>query len=328
MAKLIIGFFGLILLFSCGTQKGTIVKAKGKATNIRKTEALIFTDSIRMWGLVNYLASDAMKGRETGSPEIEKAADFLTNVLKQHYIQPFYPAYRDTLENTKTIAYNIVGWLPGNDPDLKEEYVLIGAHYDHIGIVNRVNGDAIANGANDNASGTATVLELARYFAREKSNKRSLLFAFFSAEERGLLGSRHLSEKLKKDSIPLYLMLNFEMTGVPMKTKDYLLYITGYHKSNLAEVGNSFTSEAPIGYLATEKDYNLFQRSDNYPFHSIHKIPSHTFCTFDFNNYPHYHKPTDEPDMLDYSHMVHLVNTMIPVVEGLANSREQIVKLK
>ncbi|MBT8178580.1 MAG: M20/M25/M40 family metallo-hydrolase [Eudoraea sp.] len=287
-----------------------------------------FTDSLRMSGLVNYLASDVMKGRATGSPEIELAANFIEKTLEQNRIKPFYPGFRDTLENTKKVAYNIVGIIPGVDPILRDEYILIGAHYDHIGIVNRVNGDAIANGANDNASGTASLLELSRYFGRKKKNKRSLIFAFFSAEEQGLLGSRHLAQKLKEEGVNLYLMLNFEMTGVPMYKKDYLLYITGYDKSNLAEEANILAGENLIGYLPTEKQYNLFQRSDNYPFHRIYQIPSHTFCTFDFNNYPYYHKASDEPDKLAYAHMAEVVNYIIPVIEGLVNSTDQIVKLK
>ncbi len=302
-----------------------------QSSAIRKSDAKkkrIFTDSLRMSGLVNFLASDILKGREAGSPEIELAADFIENTLRQNRVKPYYPGYRDTLENTKKIAYNIVGVIPGVDPDLRDEYILIGAHYDHIGTVNRVNGDAIANGANDNASGTASVLELSRYFGRNKKNKRSLIIAFFSAEEKGLLGSKHLAQKLKNEGVNLYLMLNFEMTGVPLLRKDYLLYITGYTKSNLAEEANAVAGDNLIGFLRTENDYNLFRRSDNYPFHSIYQIPSHTFCTFDFTNYAHYHKASDEPDKLAYGHMAEVINKIIPVIEGLVNSPDQNVKLK
>ena len=319
-------FLITLLLLSCASLKGPGT-AKDTAPVASEGSSLQFTDSLRLWGLVNYLASDNMKGREAGSPEIELAADFIESNLKQYNISPFFSGYRDTLKNTRRMAYNLVGILPGKDPELRDEYVLIGAHYDHIGIVNRVNGDAIANGANDNASGTASVLELSRYFGRRAKNKRSIIFAFFSAEEKGLLGSKHLAERMKMEGLDLYLMLNFEMTGVPMPDKDFLLYITGYSTSNLAEVGNSFSSEQLIGLLPTEKDYNLFQRSDNYPFYKTHNIPSHTFCTFDFNNYPHYHKASDEANQLDYVHMAEVVNKIIPVIEGLVNSSEQRVKL-
>ena len=130
-------------------------------------------------------------------------------------------------------------------------------------------GDGIANGANDNASGTATVLELARYFAQAGVPKRTLVFAFFSAEERGLLGSKHLAEKLQNAGADLYGMLNFEMTGVPMKAKSYQMYLTGYHKSNLAEVSNRYGGNDLVGYLPQASEYNLFQRSDNYSFYHL-----------------------------------------------------------
>ena len=343
MTKFIIGIFLLMALASCGSQKvvGGVEETEpelghGRVAEMQRvlknnaSKALggRFTDSIHMRDLVYYLASDDLKGRETGSVEIGLAAEFIEELFVQNGLSPFYPGYRDTLQNIKGVAYNMVGYIPGIDPFLKDEYILIGAHYDHIGTVNPVNGDSIANGANDNASGTATVLELARYFGQAKTNKRSIIFALFSAEEKGLLGSRHLADRLKKEGTKLYLMLNFEMTGVPMRDKDYLTYVTGYSKSNLAAVANSLVSGDPIGYLPKETEFSLFQRSDNYPFHSIFKIPSHTFCTFDFSNYPHYHKASDEPEELDYKHMSDLVNQLIPIVERLSNSKDQLVKLK
>ena len=216
-----------------------------------------------------------------------------------------------------------MGWIPGNDPELKEEFILIGAHYDHIGIIDSTNGDAIANGANDNASGTITVMELARYFGNIRSNKRSLIFALFSAEEKGLMGSWHLARTLKKEDLNLYTMLNFEMTGVPLVGKDYFLYITGYDMSNLATISNEIAGKNLIGFLPTAKEFNLFQRSDNYPFHEVFGTPSHTFCTFDFTNFDHYHGVDDEPEIMDFSHMAEVVNSLIPVIDGISNAAER-----
>ena len=217
--------------------------------------------------------------------------------------------------------------IEGNDPELKDEFILIGAHYDHIGVVNPENGDAIANGANDNASGTISVLELARYFGTQKTNKRSIIFALFSAEEKGLLGSKHLAKKLKEEGLNLYTMLNFEMTGVPMQDKDYLMYITGYEMSNLAEVSNTYAGENLVGFLPTAKEFNLYQRSDNFPFHQEFGVPSHTFCTFDFTNFAYYHKPGDEAGLMDFEHMSTVVNKTIPVIEKIANAANQEIKL-
>ena len=287
-----------------------------------------FSKAADLEEIVNFLASDELKGRDTGSEGLAQAAAFLASRLESYGVSPYFASYRDTLVNTKEVAYNVVGVIPGSDPELSGEIILIGAHYDHIGIVPLKNGDGIANGANDNASGTATVLELARYFSASGAPKRSLVFAFFSAEERGLLGSKHLAEKLQQSGAELYGMLNFEMTGVPMKAKDYLVYLTGYHKSNLAEVANGYGGDDLVGYLPQAADYNLFQRSDNYSFFQIYKVPSHTFSTFDFTNYAYYHQPGDESSEMDFAHMAELVNRMIPVVSGIANAPEAELKLR
>lgn len=218
------------------------------------------------------------------------------------------------------MAYNIVGVVEGNDPKLKNQFIIIGAHYDHIGLIKAVHGDEIANGANDNATGTSTVLELARYFGNAKTNKRSIIFALFSAEEKGLLGSKHLAKKLKDENLNLYVMLNFEMTGVPLVDKDYEMYLTGYENSNLAEVVNTYANEKFAGFLPKAKEFNLFQRSDNYPFHTEFNVPSQTFSTFDFTNFDHYHGVDDEAELMNFEHMAVLVNKVIPVIEGIANA--------
>ncbi|WP_338039044.1 M28 family metallopeptidase [Maribacter litopenaei] len=219
-----------------------------------------------------------------------------------------------------------MGVLEGTDPNLKKEYLVLGAHYDHLGIVNPENGDAIANGANDNASWTSTLLELAGYFGKEKSNKRSLIFAFFSAEEKGLLGSRHLAKILKEEGLDLYAMLNYEMVGVPMVGKDHLVYLTGYELTNMAEVSNSYAGEKVVGFLPQAKEFNLFKRSDNYAFYQEFNIPSQTYSTFDFTNFPYYHKVDDEPAEMDFEHMANVVNKMIPIVRGIANSTDREIK--
>ncbi|NKI33294.1 M28 family metallopeptidase [Croceivirga thetidis] len=269
--------------------------------------------------IMNFLASDDLKGRDSGSKGIEKAAKFIEAKFTASGVKPYYASYRDVLSNFSPEAFNMVGVVEGNDPILKNEYIVIGAHYDHIGIVGAVNGDTIANGANDNASGTTTVLELARYFGSMKTNKRSLIFALFSAEEKGLLGSKHLAKRMKGENLNLYAMLNFEMVGVPLRDKDYEMYVTGYEKSNLAEVSNTYAGGKLIGYLPTAKQYQLFFRSDNYPFAQEFGVPAQTYCTFDFTNFDFYHKPDDEISEMDFSHMAAIVNKSIPMVEGIAN---------
>ncbi len=308
--------------------KGSVMTPNEKNEDDIASITTTFTDSVRLKGILHFLSADELKGREAGSEGIERAADFIEKIFRQNQIKPFYSSYRDTLGNFSGQAYNIVGLVEGNDPQLKNEYIIIGAHYDHIGIRNMVNGDAIANGANDNASGTAMVLEFARYFGNFRTNKRSLIFVLFSAEEKGLLGSKHLAARMKQANVPLYLVLNFEMTGVPLMGKDYQMYLTGYDKSNLAMVCNAYSDEYLIGYLPTAVNYNLFQRSDNYPFFDQLKVPSHTFCTFDFTNYREYHTVEDEAALMNFQHLAGLVNKLLPVLNGLSNASVREVKLK
>ncbi|MBO0321663.1 M20/M25/M40 family metallo-hydrolase [Muricauda sp. CAU 1633] len=329
--KLFLHAFALIFLMTCGSTKMVQTPSQGGdqsvTVNTAKSDDDTFTNGERIGEIMNYLASDDLKGRDSGSEGIEMAAQYIENHFKSYGVKPYFDSYRDTITNYKDPSYNIVGIVEGNDPVLKNEYIVIGAHYDHIGTIAPENGDYIANGANDNASGTTSVMEMARYFGTHKTNKRSLIFALFTAEEKGLLGSEHLAKRLKEQNLNLYTMLNFEMTGVPLQGKDYFVYITGYERSNLAEVCNKYADENLVGFLPTAKEYNLYQRSDNYAFHKEFGVPSHTFCTFDFTNFGHYHKVGDEVDLMDFGHMATLVNKVLPVIEGIANGPENEIKL-
>ncbi len=276
---------------------------------------------------LDFLASDDLHGRNTGTADIEKAAGYISAQFKTMGVKPYFDTYKDNFDAKGKPAFNVVGVLEGNDPELKKEFILIGAHYDHIGTAKEIDGDTIANGANDNASGTSSVIEIARYFAEAKTNKRSLIFALFSAEEMGLLGSRHLAEKLKDEDLNLYLMFNIEMVGVPMVDKDYLVYLTGYEMSNLAETFNAFCDKKVIGFLPQAKEYNLFNRSDNAAFYEEFNLPAHTVSTFDFTNFDNYHGVNDEVDKMDPAHMANVVNNLLPGIEGLATSPQETVKL-
>lgn len=277
---------------------------------------------------LQFLASDALQGREAGSKGLEQAAQYLEDVLVKNSIKPYFASYKDTLSNFDKPTYNIVGYLEGNDPVLKNEFVVFGAHYDHIGTdKNKTKADTIYNGANDDASGTTTVAELANYFGKTKSNKRSILFCFFSAEEAGLLGSKHLAAKLKKQNFNLYAMLNFEMVGVPMK-RDILAYLTGYGMSTMGEKFNEYAGKKLIGYLDVEMKYQLFRRSDNYPFYTEFNKPAQTVCTFDFENFAYYHQVEDDFESMDLAHMTSFIQQMVPVTDKMVNAKGSDIVMK
>lgn len=269
---------------------------------------------------VTFLTSDELLGRNTGTDGINQAALFLENKLKTYGIKPYFDTYRDNFKAKALDAYNVIGYLEGTDSKLKNEIVIIGAHYDHIGYAKAVGTDSIANGANDNAAGTSAVLALANYFAEKKNNKRSIIFAFFSAEEMGLLGSNHLAKRLKEQNINLYTMVNFEMIGVPFIDRDYVAFATGYDLSNIAAKMNEYIGSNFVGSSEIAKKYNLFKASDNYPFYDEFKLPCHTISSCDLSNYNYYHNADDEADKLDYIHMANLINKVIPAIEKMCNT--------
>lgn len=269
---------------------------------------------------LKYLSSDELEGRETGTKGIEKAAVFLEDFFKSNRVKPYFSSYRDTLSTFSAPAYNIVGYLEGTDPALKKEFVILSAHYDHIGIDKKgLNGDFINNGANDDASGVVAVAEMAKYFSQTKSNKRSVLFVFFAGEEKGLLGSKHLAQKLKAKNFNLYTQLNIEMIGVPMK-REFLAYITGFDKSNMATKINEYTGDKTIGFLPKEAEYQLFFRSDNFPFYEAFKVPCQSISTFDFENFEFYHHVSDEFKLMDVPHMASFIQELLPAVTHMAGS--------
>ncbi len=292
-----------------------------------ENELLSFVTADELKESVHYLASDELEGRATGSEGIEKAAVYIENKLKSYNVPPYFETYRDYYKAKGMDASNVVGYIEGNDPLLKNEIIILGAHYDHIGIVKAVDGDSIANGANDDASGVAAVLAMARYFATKKNNKRSILFTLYSGEEIGLIGSKHLAERLKEQNINLYTMINFEMMGVPMVDKSYEAYFTGFDLSNMATKMNEYVSYNLLDELPKAKEFQLFYRSDNYPFYKVFNKPCHAISTFDFTNFDHYHKVGDEAELMDYEFMANLVNRLIPAFEAMSNTATQEIKM-
>lgn len=331
----------LALLFACGSNKqvDTAKSSIEKPDPTKNQVTMVLPDISAMTSVektIGFLASDELQGRDTGSPGIEMAAQFIEARFENGGIKPYFKTYRDpfvakgrTTFDKKTAkpivgksrdAFNIVGVIEGTDPQLKNEVIIIGAHYDHIGYGKKVAQDSIANGANDNAAGTTTVLALADHFAKARSNKRTLIFTLYSAEEKGLLGSKHLSARLKEAGLDLYTMFNIEMVGVPMVGKDHLVYCSGYDMSNIAAKFNEYAGEEVIGFLPKAKEFRLFYRSDNYPFYLDFNVPAHTISSFDFTNYEHYHGVGDEAALMDIPFMENVIQKLIPGISGMANS--------
>jgi Zn-dependent M28 family amino/carboxypeptidase len=313
------GLFSMLFVLPIFSQSASVAVSEKMAYSVSK-------DSVST--RLEYLTSDLLEGRDTGTKGGALAAAHLENYFKSLSILPYFESYRDTLSNFEKPAYNVVGFLEGTDPKLKHEFIIFSAHYDHIGIIDKkVKNDSIANGANDNATGCLAVAEIARYFSSQKNNKRSILFVFFSGEEKGLLGSRHLAAKLKSENFNLYSMLNFEMIGVPMK-RDFLTYITGYNKSNMAEKMNEYAGKKTVGFLQAELHYRLFMASDNFPFFLEFNVPAQTVSTFDFENYQYYHHVSDDFSQMNTEFMTEYIQEMLPIVTKMVNASEKEIVLK
>ncbi|WP_299111882.1 M28 family peptidase [uncultured Winogradskyella sp.] len=318
--KQLLSLFLIALVCSCSCHKNSI-----------NSESVVVKPKITKEAIkasMDYLASDELQGRATGSEGIEKAAVFIENYLKTNKIKPYFETYRDSFKVNDLDGYNIVGMVEGNDPILKNEFIILGGHYDHIGLGKVVEGDSIANGANDDASGTIAAMEFGKYFAQTKTNKRSILITLYDAEEVGLIGSAHLAARLKAKGINAYTMINFEMIGVARAEDQSMAYMSGFERSNFAETLNSYAGEEVIGFFTKAKDFGLFMRSDNYPFFKELNIPAHAISTFDFTNFDYYHHVDDEADKMDYEHMVSFIEKMIPALEGMMNAPTKEVILK
>ena len=314
-------FIGILSLTACANLKQT---SQTKSDD----EVKHITTAASIKSHVSYLASDELTGRDIGTEGINKAATYLSDEFENYGVKPFFSSYRDSFKIESKHAYNVVGYLKGTDDQLKEDVFVIGAHYDHIGFkgAGKSAKDSIANGANDNASGVATVLELAKYFAANPP-KRSVLFVLFSAEEVGLLGSAHLAKRFKSMNQPIYAVFNIEMVGVPMKNTDYSAYLTGFSMSTLAERFNHYSGKKVLGFSREAAKMELFKRSDNYPFYTELNIPSQTICTFDFTNYDYYHHVKDETKYQDFTHINNLITELSLGLSGLLNEEKSSVRL-
>jgi len=291
--KLVRLLLPIIILSSCSTKTITLKEVQ-EFIKVEETRDILFT-----------IASDEMKGRESSNGGYQMAADFVTNFFEENGIEPFYPAYKDSLQTKEVWSYNLVGRVGSFDNE--KPTILIGAHLDHIGVNEENHEDPIFNGANDNASGSTAVLQIAEFLATKEWNQ-NIIVALFADEEKGLRGAAHLAERLKQEGVSLAYMVNFEMLGATLTTGENQVYMTGYNLSDMPEKMNTYAPEF-VQFLPEAKQYNLFRRSDNYSFYKIHNIPAQTLSTFDFKNYDYYHMAGDEAERLDVTNMNQVIRT-------------------
>jgi aminopeptidase YwaD len=279
---------------------------------------------------MNILASDSLAGRRTGEPGAEKAARYIASEFKRIGLVPMSPGKSyfqyydfsekafDSTKKEKTKAMNVIGYLPGNDKKLKDELVIIGAHYDHLGMGGKNALDtvkAIHYGADDNASGTTGVLELAEYYSKHRNTlKRSLLFISFSGEEEGLFGSINYTKNPLISLEKTQAMINMDMIG---RLKDSILIIEGmgsspYWKTLMDSLkhDNFVMRYKPDG--VGPSDHSSFYRK-NIPvlfyFTGLHKD---------------YHKATDTKDKINYVGEVEVLDLVRRSIDAIQSKPDRI----
>lgn len=210
-------------------------------------------------------------------------------------------------------TYNAIGYLPGSDP--KAGTILLTAHLDHLGIGRPVNGDAIYNGANDDAAGTTAVLELAHALAAGPKLRRSVLFVCYGSEEIGELGSTYFGEHPPVPLKDLVANLEFEMIGNqdPKMPKGVLL-LTGWERSNL---GPTLKAHGALLGPDPYPEQHFFERSDNYAL-ALKGVVAHTAAGW--GTVPDYHQPDDDLAHLDLPFMTAAIQSLVEPMRWLADS--------
>jgi membrane-associated protease RseP (regulator of RpoE activity) len=270
--------------------------------------------SEQLRGYVDYLADDALEGREAGSRGSREAGQYLAARLEQFgvggagvdggYFQPFEPDFR-----------NVLGLLEGGDPDLNEQYVIVGAHYDHLGYGTKRNSRGpvgqIHNGADDNASGTSALLELVEAFTfLAEPPRRSILFAFWDAEEKGMLGSKHWVGHPTLPLSQVVMTLDVDMIG---RLREDQLFVygtrTGYGWRRLLSEGNDRSA------LELKFPWELKPNGDHWAFfeRGIPTLMLHT------GMHDEYHRPTDDAALINAPGMRRVSQLLFAVTFDLAN---------
>jgi hypothetical protein len=232
--------------------------------------------------------------------------------------------YRVTVERESFSDQNIVAVLPGSDPARSDQYMTLGAHYDHVGVGAPVEGDSVYNGADDNASGTASLLEVAEHFASRPAAQRparSLLFIWHAAEESGLLGSEHFTDRPTVDRAAMIGHINLDMVG---RNGADSLFLIGSRRLS-TEFGDWLEEENRRLPRAFILDYTLdapnhpemlYCRSDHWNFARF-GIPS---VMMGSGLHDDYHKPSDHVDKIDYEKVRRVVELAAALAERVANS--------
>ena len=281
------------------------------------------------------LADDSLQGRLTGSEGAQKAARMIAERMQRlgldplgddGFLQrvPILAALDAVPAAQRPQAANVVGLLRGSDPALRDEYVILGAHYDHLGMssARAVDGDSIFNGADDDASGVVAMLETARQLSEGRAPKRSVIFVAFVGEENGMTGTTWFIRNPPRPLVQVVADLQVEMIGRPDSVAGGpgRGWLTGFERSTMGEL----LAAAGVALIADPRPaQNFFMRSDNFPF-ALEGIPAHTISSF--GGHTDYHGVNDEVDRMDLEHVAAVINATAKAVRVLADGERVVWK--
>jgi Zn-dependent M28 family amino/carboxypeptidase len=323
--------------FLAGVFAASAAQAAEPALSPAQAQLLSTISADAMRGHLSFLASDALEGRGTPSRGLDIAAEYIASQFRAAGLEPlgddgyFQTAdWRQIAPERERAKFadapeplpvrNVVGVLRGSDPELSRTYVMVTAHYDHVGI--RGDGpDRIFNGANDDGSGTVSVIELARAFAAQKVRpKRSIVFMTVFGEEHGLVGSRYYGKHPLVSVADTVADINLEQVG---RTDDSegpqvrAVAVTGADYSEVWDVlrkAGELSGTRVIRHPVNSDRY--FGRSDNQALADL-GVPAHTLSVA--YAFPDYHGPADTWDKIDYDNLAAIDRTVARAILAIAN---------
>ena len=265
------------------------------------------------------LAADSLGGRQAGSAFSRKAADYIISQWEEIGIKPWNgESYSMPFMGNQYT--NLVGIIEGNRPLLKDEYIVVGAHYDHLGTKTGKNGETIIyNGADDNASGTAAIIELARNLMQiQPTLSRSVILVAFDAEEIGLYGSNEFANTPPVPIGNVKLMLSVDMVGW-YKTSGYLKY-SGYGTIKNGKQLIMDNNLVPEGLQVKTQNFekSLFSATDTYGF-AQRGIPTLAVTT---GLKSPYHKPNDEAELIDYDGLALVTEHLTNLIQAVSTDED------
>jgi Zn-dependent M28 family amino/carboxypeptidase len=267
----------------------------------------------RIVSIISTLASDDMKGRKFGTPENDKAAEYIASEFKKDNLAYCVgDSYLIPFEYKGKKGFNVCGIKKGTS----EKSLAFSGHFDHIGTNNK-EGDNIYNGADDDASGISTVIGLADYF-KDKKTDYSMVFMTFNAEEIGLIGSKALADNEKLNPVlnNITALFNFEMLATESQFGKNAVFMTGDEFSDFDELINQNAVNSLKVYPDPYRNEQLFYRSDNVNFVKK-KIIAHSISTVDMTKATHYHAVNDDLKIVDAENLTAIINNFAKTIEKL-----------